>query len=256
MDQNRTETTQPVISPVPGMRPDDIYEALSSLIDYVMLRPDLAAEELEEGCRIAREYAIRAVLVRPCDLETVARWLGGSGVSVAAAVGYPYGYSTTGTKLFEGRDMLRVGATELDFTLNASQMISRQFQHVETELLQITRSAHESGVILKIVYNNRFLADDLKIIATKIAKRVEADMISIDYRESDVALLQPLLKDVLKLKCAGPVDTLVDALSMRAKGFARIGCTNPAGVLEEWKKQLAEQAAAQKVSRQDRPQTV
>ena len=96
---------------------------------------------------------------------------------------------------------------------------------------------------MKIVYNSRFLADDLKIIATKIAKRVEADMISIDYRESDVVLLKPLLKDVLQLKCAGPIDNLADVLTKRTQGFARIGCTNPAGVLDDWKKQLAELAA-------------
>jgi deoxyribose-phosphate aldolase len=233
MDENRTEAAQPL----------DTYESLSGLIDYVMLRPDLSAEELEEGCRIAREYAVRAVVVRPCDVDTVVRWLGGSGVAVGGAVGYPYGYSTTGTKLFEGRDLLRLGAKELEFTLNASRMISRQFQHVETELLQIVNSTHESGAIVKVVYNSRFLADDLKIIATKISKRVEADMISIDYRESDVALLKPLLKDVLQLKCAGPVDTLADVLTKRTQGFARIGCTNPAGVLDDWKKHLAEQAA-------------
>ena len=237
MDENRTETAQPV----------ETYESLAGLIDYVLLRPDLSADDLAEGCRVAREYAVRAVVVRPCDVETVARWLSGSGVAVAGAVGYPYGYSTTGTKLFEGRDLLRLGAKELEFTLNASKMISRQFQHVETELLQIVNSAHESGAILKVVYNSRFLADDLKIIATKIVKRVEADMISIDYRESDVALLKPLLKDVLQLKCAGPIDTMADVVAKRTQGFVRIGCTNPAGVLDDWKKHLAEEAAKAQV---------
>ncbi len=227
MDENRTETP-----------PVETYESLAQLIDHVMLRPDLSADDLAEGCRVAREYAVRAIVVRPCDVETAVRWMSGSGVAVAGAVGYPYGYSTTGAKLFEGRDLLRLGATELDFTLNASTMISRQFQHVETELLQIVKSCHESGAILKIVYNSRYLADDLKIIATKISKRVEADMISIDYREPDVALLKPILKDVLQLKCAGPVDMLAEALSMRAQGFNRIGCTNPAGLLDGWKQHL------------------
>jgi deoxyribose-phosphate aldolase len=232
MDESGTEAAQSLEQPV------ETYEALADLIDHVMLRPDLSSDDLAEGCRTAQEYAVRAVIVRPCDVELAVRWMAGSGITVGAAVGYPYGYSTTGAKLFEGRDLLRLGARELDFTLNASAMISRQFQHVETELLQIVRSCHESGATIKIVYNSRFLADDLKIIATKIAKRVEADMISIDYRESDVALLKPLLKDVLRLKCAGPVDTLPDALAMRAQGFVRIGCSNPAGVLDEWKKQL------------------
>jgi deoxyribose-phosphate aldolase len=238
MDENRTEAAQPV----------ETYESLAGLIDHVMLRPDLSADELAEGCRVARAYGVRAVLVRPSDVETVVRWMSGSGIAVAGAVGYPYGYSTTGGKLFEGRDLLRLGATELDFTLNASRMISRQFQHVETELLQIVNSAHESRAIVKIVYNSRFLADDLKIIATKISKRVEADMISLDYREADAVLLKPLLKDVLQMKVAGPVDTLADALIMRANGFVRMGCTNPAGVLEDWKKHLANQAAAVKAA--------
>jgi deoxyribose-phosphate aldolase len=240
MDENRAEAARQIEQAVE--QPLETYESLASLTDHVMLRPDLSADDLAEGCRIAREYAVRAIIVRPCDVETAVRWMSGSGVSVGGAVGYPYGYSTTGAKLFEGRDLLRLGATELEFTLNASMMISRQFQHVETELLQIVKSCHESGAIAKIVYNSRYLADDLKIIATKISKRVEADMVSIDYRESDVALLKPILKDVLKLKCAGPVDTLADALLMRTHGFARIGCMNPADLLGEWKKHLAEQA--------------
>ena len=66
-------------------------------------------------------------------------------------------------------------------------------------------------------------------------------MISIDYREADVALLKPLLRDVLQLKCAGPADSLADVLTMREQGFVRIGSTNPRGVLEDWKKKLAEQ---------------
>jgi deoxyribose-phosphate aldolase len=234
MDENRPEAARPI----------ETYESLAGLLEHVMLRPDLSTEELEHGCRTAREYAVRAIVVRPCDVETAVRWMQGSGVAVSSAVGYPYGYSTTGAKLFEGRDLLRLGAAELDFTLNVSKMISRQFQHVETELMQIVKSCHESGAVAKIVYNNRFLADDLKVIATKIVKRVEGDMISLDYREPDVILLRPLLKDVLQLKCAGPVDSLADALAMRAEGFVRLGCTNPAAILDDWKKKLAEEASA------------
>ncbi len=40
--------------------------------------------------------------------------------------------------------------------------------------MQIVQSAHESDVNLTVICNNRILADDLKIIATRICKRVEA----------------------------------------------------------------------------------
>ena len=236
MDAIRTETGA-------GQAVAETYESVALVLEHVLLRPDLSADDIAEGCRVAREYGVRAVVLRPSDVQLAARWMAGSSVAVSAAVGYPYGYSTTAAKLYEGRDLLRHGAAELDFTLNASTMISRQFQQVETELLQIVRSAQESGAIVKVVLNNRFLANDLKIIATKIAKRVEAAMISIDYREADAALLKPLLKDVLQLKCAGPVDTLDEVLALRQAGFVRIGSTATAAILDEWKARLAAAAA-------------
>ena len=59
--------------------------------------------------------------------------------------------------------------------------MSRQFQHVETELMQIVRSAHEADATLTAVCNNRIVTDDLKIIATRICERVEADTIAIQH---------------------------------------------------------------------------
>ncbi|MEJ7605915.1 MAG: hypothetical protein WKF37_06535 [Bryobacteraceae bacterium] len=171
----------------------------------------MSLDDIAEGCGLAREYRIAAVLVRPCDVASAVRWMEGSGVSVAAAVNYPYGNSTTASKLYEGRDLLRQGARELDFVLNPASMRSRQFPHVETELMQIAKSCQEEGALLKVVFNNRFLNDDLKLIATKIAKRVEAAIISLDNTETDLALLKPIARDVIKFKCAGPVDTLEQA---------------------------------------------
>lgn len=227
----------------PVSAPLETYDSLSALLEQVLLRPNLSSDDVYDGCRVAREYGLPAIVVRPCDVESAVRWLGGSDVQVVGAVNYPYGYSTTAAKLYEGRDILRLGASELEFTINSAHLVSRQFQHVETELMQIVRSCQESGRRTRVLLNSRFLADDLKIIATKICKRVGADTISIDYRESDLALFRPLLKDVLTLKCAGPVDTVADALAMRAAGFRRIGTTAAAGILDEWRKQLQPEPA-------------
>ncbi|HYP15396.1 MAG TPA: hypothetical protein VEQ63_15820 [Bryobacteraceae bacterium] len=223
----------------PPPEPPPTLESVAGLLEHTLLRPDLPNEFIYQACLAAREYGLAAVVVRPCDAEAAVRWLAGSPVRVAAVVGYPYGYSTTATKLYEGRDLLRMGVQELDFVLSAPAMVARQFQHVETELVQIVESAHQKAATVKIVFNNRFLADDLKIIGTKIAKRVESDYLSIDYRETDLAIFKPLLKDVLKLKCAGPVDTLSEVLAMKEANFQRIGTTAPATILEDWKKHLA-----------------
>jgi deoxyribose-phosphate aldolase len=228
--------------------PVETYESLASLIELTMLAPNLSADDIDNGCRAAREYGIAAVVVRPCDVEMASRWMGGSAVKLSSVAGYPYGTSTTGAKLYEGRDVIRLGVRELDFVLNPAGMISRQFQHVETELMQIVRSAHESGCTLTVVCNNRILADDLKIIATRISKRVEADAIAMQHSESDLAIIKPLLKDLIRLKRSDAVLTLEDALASRDAGYSRI--TSPAigPILDGWKQKLAEQVKQQQLT--------
>ena len=95
-------------------------------------------------------------------------------------------------------------------------MISRQFQHVETELMQIVRSAHEGDATLTVVCNNRTIADDLKIIATRICKRVEADAIAVQHSDADLGIIKPLLKDLLRLKRSDAVMNVG-----RSSGLAR-----------------------------------
>ena len=221
------------------------YESLAGLLELTLLGPALTADEVHEGCRTAREYGIAAVVLRPCDVEMAARWMRGSGVKIASVVGFPYGVSTTSAKLYEGRDLLRLGVQELDFVLNPAGLMARNFQHVETELMQIVRSAHEAGATLTAVCNNRIVSNDLKIIATKISKRVEADSIAIQHSDADLQLVKPLLKDLIRLKRSDAVLTLDEALASRDAGYSRITSPNVAPILDAWKQMLAELAKQQ-----------
>ena len=228
--------------------PLETYESLAGLMELTLLAPNLSADDVDEGCRVARDYGIAAVVVRPCDVEMVSRWMGNSGVKVSSVAGYPYGISTTGAKLYEGRDLIRLGVRELDFVLNSAGMISRQFQHVETELMQIVRSAHESGCTLSVVCNNRILPDDLKIIAIRISKRVEADAIAIQHSETDLAIIKPLLKDLLRLKRSDAVMTLEDAIASRDAGYSRITSPSVRPILDAWKQRLTDQVKQQQLT--------
>lgn len=230
MNPTAPSTQNPIV-------PQETYESLAGRLDYHLLAPTLAAEELAEACRFARENGLRAVVVRPCDVELVTQWVGRD-IVVAGVAGYPEGTSTTATKLYEARDLLRLGAREIEFVLNPARMISRQFQHVETELMQMSKSCHESGARLTVVYNNRWLSDDLKIIATKICRRVEVDVLSVDRSDSDLALLKPLLKDVLALKLATPVESLEETLAAREAGYVSVASNNPGPILEAWREHL------------------
>src|SRR5690242_4340267 len=121
------------------------YESLAKMIDHSLLRPELTDEQVIAGCELAKRYRVASVCVRPCDVELAVRALSGSDVAPASVAGFPHGSTTTAVKLYEIRDALRRGAREVDMVLNIPRLLSRQFQYVETELLQAAEECHKQG---------------------------------------------------------------------------------------------------------------
>lgn len=227
------------------------YEDLARMVDHSLVRPELSEEQISEGCAIARQYQVAAVIVRPIDMDFAVRMMEGSGVAVGGVAGFPHGSSTTATKLYETRDMLRRGAKEIDAVINIAKLRSRQFQHVETELQQIADACRENGAILKVIFENAYLADDLKIIACRICGRVRADFIRTStgfaptgYTLEDLRLIRGHTNPSVQLKASGGIRTLENALEVYAAGCARFDATATVAILDAWKLRLKEMAAA------------
>ncbi|MDQ2945492.1 MAG: deoxyribose-phosphate aldolase, partial [Acidobacteriota bacterium] len=128
--------------------PNNIQD-LSTLMEHTLLAPQLSETDVGTGCELAKQYAIAAVIVRPSDLDLAINWLRGSPVALGTVIDVPNGYSTTAAKLFAARDALRRGAKEIGTVMNTGKLISRQFQYLETELLQMADACHACGAILK-----------------------------------------------------------------------------------------------------------
>lgn len=218
------------------------YESIARQIEWELLRPEMTEDELDDTCRRARELGAGVVVVRPSDADSALRWLSGSSVAVSSTAGWPDGASSTSTKLYEGRDLIRRGVRELDMVVNVGKVRSRQFQYVETELMQMARSCQESGVLLKLTLGSQWLEDDLHIIMLKICRRVEISYLTLGIEPAPYALLKPLRKDTA-LKARG-VATLEQLLALREEGCSRFGVRDPEPILSELRMRLASQKQA------------
>jgi deoxyribose-phosphate aldolase len=225
------------------------YEGLAKMIDHSMVRPELTDEQVAAGCDLARRYQVASVSVRPCDVDLAVRMLNGSGVAVGTVAGFPHGSNTTAVKLYEIRDVLRRGAKEVDMVLNIARLLSRQFQFVETELLQAAEECHKQGALLKVIFENAFLTDELKIVACRISARAEVDFVKTStafgpggYTIEDLKLMRAHTPEHIGVKAAGGVRTLEKALEVYQVGCSRFGATATAAILDEWKARLVETA--------------
>jgi deoxyribose-phosphate aldolase len=202
---------------------------LAALLDHWLVKPDLTSAQVLEGLQLARRYGVASAIVRPCDTDLAVRTLAGSGVKPASAVGFPHGWQNTATKLYELRDVLRRGARELDMTIALPNLLSREFQHVQTELMQASEACHREGALLAVTLQTEYLTDDLKIIACGCCERAEVDFVSASTL-ADVQLLRQHLPEEIALK--GSADTLEQVLALRDAGCARIATSSTVAILD------------------------
>ena len=206
------------MTPVP---PSPASPSYNSLLDYNLLRPEWTEGQVIDACENAERLGIHSVVVRPCDVDAAAR----TGVRVGSVCGWPFGDQTTGVKLYEARDLLRRGAKEIDFVLNPSRLLSRQFQNVEMELLQAVEACRKEGATIKVVFPSAVLTFGTKLVGARICSRVAPDFVVISS-EADIPALRPHLAEDIGIKWA--LVALREELErLQAAGCTRFGCDNP-----------------------------
>jgi deoxyribose-phosphate aldolase len=215
------------------------------MIDHSLLRPELTVRQVIEGCELARRYNVASVCVRPCDVNLAVRELEGSQVLVGSVVGFPHGSTTTAVKIAETREMIAQGAREVDMVLNIGRLLSGEFACVEEEIRAVAGTCHEHGAIVKVIFENAYLTDELKIAACEISKRAKADFVKTSTGFApggatipDLKLMYRHAAPQCRVKAAGGVRTLAAALEVYEAGASRFGATATATILEDWKKRL------------------
>jgi deoxyribose-phosphate aldolase len=226
------------------------YEQLAEMIDHSLLRPELSESPVIDGCKLAIEYNVANVTVRPSDADIAVSLMKDTGIPVGSVAGFPHGSQTTPVKLYEARDLLRRGVKEVDMVINIGKLVSRQFQYVESELFQMAETCHEQGALLKVIFENAYLTDDLKIIACKICKRAGVDFskTSTGFAPSgakieDLRLMYEHCAPNVRVKAAGGVRDLDKAIEVYQAGCSRFGATATAAILDAWKLRLAQAVA-------------
>src|SRR5919198_6638763 len=81
--------------------PDFTYADLARMIDHSLLQQTLTDADLEQGCRLAREYGVASVCIKPYAVRLAAEVLAGSSVAVGTTVGFPHGGHVTAVKVAE-----------------------------------------------------------------------------------------------------------------------------------------------------------
>ncbi len=222
------------------------YEDVAKTIDHSLLRPELDDQFIADGCRLAARYQVASVCCRPADVPRAVELLAGTGVAVGTVIGFPHGGTTTEAKVYEAEQALRAGATELDMVINIGALRSGRDEYVKDEIAAVVAVAHAAGAIVKVILENAYLDDDQKVRGCRLAEAAGADFVKTSTgfaptgaTHEDLALMRRTVSPRIGVKAAGGVRTLDGLLAVMELGVTRIGATQTAAILDEFRSRKA-----------------
>jgi len=224
---------------------------LAKMIDHSILHPTLTDHDLERECRIARQYDIASVCVKPYAVKQAAAHLAGSDVLVGTVIAFPAGNSTIELKVQEARQACEDGASEIDMVINIGKALQGDWEYIEREVGAVAEACHDCGAILKVIFETDFITREVDIVRLcEICTAVGADYVKTStgfgfvkgtdgkysYEGATIPVLELMKRSVgpeVKIKAAGGVRTLDQLLAVREAGCSRSGATATATIMED-----------------------
>ncbi|MEQ9825678.1 MAG: deoxyribose-phosphate aldolase [Puniceicoccaceae bacterium] len=217
-------------------------ESLARYFDATNLRLDATVSDIRQLCADATAVKAYSVMLYPTSVKLASDVLAGTGVKVGTVAGFPSGRFSTAAKAAEIREAAKNGADEVDVVANYAELIAGNSIFVESELKQLSQTAHDMGVLLKVIVETCYLSESLQLDALRICEAAEVDFIktstgfgSAGATVETIALWKANRRENIQLKAAGGIRNLTDALALIDAGADRLGLSAAIAIIEEFK---------------------
>ena len=126
-------------------------------LDHTLLKQDATWEQIKKICDEGVEYGVASVCIPPSFVKRAAEYLDGR-LAVCTVIGFPNGYMTTASKVFETEDAVKNGADEIDMVINIGMVKEGNYGGVLDEIRAVRRACE--GKILKVIIETCILTEE------------------------------------------------------------------------------------------------
>lgn len=195
--------------------------------DHTLLAVNATWEQIKAVCDDGLRFHTASVCI-PAAFVKQAKDYVGDRLAVCTVIGFPNGYSTTKTKVFETMDAIANGADEIDMVIHVGMAKMGRFDEILEEIRAVKMVC--GNRILKVIIETCLLTDDEKIALCDVVSRSGADFIKTSTgfagggaTREDIQLFKAHIAPHLKIKAAGGIRTLQDAEDFLNLGCERLG---------------------------------
>lgn len=196
-------------------------------VDHTLLTQTATWAEIKEILDDAMKYGTASACIPAAYVKQAAEYVEGK-LPICTVIGFPNGYSTTAVKVFEAKDAIANGASEIDMVINIGFLKDKRYREAEEEIRQIHEACQ--GKILKVIIETCLLTEEEKIKMCEIVTNAGAEYIktSTGFSTSgatfaDVELMKKHIGPEVKVKAAGGISSFDDAEEFIRLGADRLG---------------------------------
>ena len=204
----------------------NIHEILAKC-DHTLLAQGATWADIKSICDDGIQYHTASVCIPASHVKQAKEYVGEK-LQICTVIGFPNGYSTTATKIFECCDALANGADEIDTVINIGHLKAGMYDEILYELKSLKEACGEK--ILKVIIETCLLTDEEKIKMCEIVTASGADFIKTSTgfstagaTKEDVALFAKHVGKNVQIKAAGGISSLADAEDFIKLGATRLG---------------------------------
>lgn len=207
---------------------------IAHIVDHTLLDPCADWSRISALCNEAVQMEAASVCIPPCYVKEAKLYLRSylqSDLPVCTVVGFPNGYMTKGVKFNETLEAIKDGADEIDMVINLTHVKNGHFDAVLNEIRAVR--AASNGHILKVIIETCYLTEGEKIKLCEIVTEAGANFIKTSTgfgkygaTVEDVRLLREHVGANVKVKAAGGIKTIEDAVAMIEAGAERLGASS------------------------------
>ena len=204
---------------------------LNKYIDHTILKATASGTDVQKLCEEAIEHEFYSVCVNGCYVVDAKHLLQGTDVKIAAVVGFPLGAMTTAAKIFEAKEAVENGASEIDMVINVAKLKDGEFEYVENEIRQIKEAIGDN--VLKVIIETCYLTDEEKVKACELSLAAKADFVKTSTgfgtdgaTYEDVKVMKSVVGDNAKVKASGGVRDKETAQKYIDLGAERLGTSS------------------------------
>lgn len=202
-------------------------EEILNKVDHTLLAQTATWEEIREILDDAMKYHTASACIPAAYVKQAAEYVQGR-LPICTVIGFPNGYHTTAVKVFETKDAVANGASEIDMVINIGFLKDKRYEEIEEEIRQVHAACE--GRILKVIIETCLLTEKEKIKMCEIVTKAGAEFIKTSTGFStggatfeDAALMRKYVGENVKVKAAGGIASFADAEKFVELGADRLG---------------------------------